>query len=82
MSASAADAYAEVTRQQMCDTLTSTEAQRWEWLMEAMQSSWALAQDRAKQGRVTLGPHGELLWSPRQQREWEGQQSRLLGANS
>jgi hypothetical protein len=65
------DGFSQAAEQHLSDSLSTTPAQRWEWLMEAMQSTWSLAQFRAKRGEITLGPHGEMLWSPQQQAEWE-----------
>jgi len=44
--------------------------QRWEWLRQAMDFGFATARDRARRGLSTLGPHGEVLWSPERERQW------------
>lgn len=44
--------------------------QRWEWLRQAMDLGFAIARERARRGLISLGPNGELLWSPERERDW------------
>jgi len=46
------------------DALALSHAQRWQWLREAMDFGFSVAQQRAEQGLTTLGPNGDVLWSP------------------
>lgn len=52
------------------DALDATVAQRWQWLQQAMAFGSATARTRAAKGLITLGPHGELLWSPLHESLW------------
>ena len=52
------------------DALHATVAQRWQWLDQAMAFGFATARARAAKGLVTLGPQGELLWSPLHETLW------------
>lgn len=52
------------------DALRATTAERWQWLQQAMDFGFATARARAAQGRITFGPHGEVLWSPLHEERW------------
>lgn len=52
------------------DALGTTAAERWAWLSEAMAFRTAAARARATRGLVSLGPHGEILWSPMHEALW------------
>ncbi len=52
------------------DALRATTAERWQWLQQAMAFGFATARSRATQGLMTLGPHGEVLWSPLHEACW------------
>lgn len=52
------------------DALDATAAERWQWLQQAMAFGAATARARARKGLITLGPHGELLWSPLHESVW------------
>lgn len=56
------------------DALGATVAQRWDWLQQAMAFGSATARARAAKGLITLGPQGELLWSPLHESLWLQQQ--------
>ncbi len=56
--------------QHLRDTLCTTTAERWQWLVQAMAFGFATARSRATQGLMTLGPHGEVLWSPLHEACW------------
>lgn len=46
------------------DALALDTVARWHWLRQAMDFGFAIARERASRGLITLGPHGEVLWSP------------------
>ena len=52
------------------DALGTTVAQRWQWLDQAMAFGSATARARAAKGLISLGPHGELMWSPLHEALW------------
>jgi len=52
------------------DALGTTVAERWQWLDQAMAFGSATARARAARGLVSLGPHGELMWSPLHEALW------------
>lgn len=52
------------------DALRATSADRWQWLKQAMAFGFATARSRAVKGLVTLGPQGEVLWSPLHETLW------------
>ena len=52
------------------DALGTTVAERWRWLDQAMAFGAATARARAAKGQVSLGPHGELMWSPLHEALW------------
>lgn len=54
--------YQDAELNHLRDALEMDVAQRWAWLQEAMDYGFAMAQQRAARGLVTLGPHGEVLW--------------------
>jgi hypothetical protein len=56
--------YQEAQLNHLRDALAMDVAQRWAWLREAMDFGFAIAQERARRGLVTLGPHGEVIWAP------------------
>jgi hypothetical protein len=56
------------------DALDSTVAERWQWLRQAIAFGAATARSRAVKGLITLGPHGELLWSPLHETLWTREQ--------
>ena len=62
--------YADAQLNHLRDALALDTAQRWQWLRQAMDFGFAIARDRANRGLITLGPHGEELWSPERKREW------------
>lgn len=55
---------------QLRDAQALTPAQRWQWLREAMDFGFDLARSRAERGLLTLGPQGEVMWSPELERQW------------
>jgi len=55
------------------DALRATSADRWQWLKQAMAFGFATARSRAATGLITLGPQGEVLWSPLHETLWAGQ---------
>lgn len=56
------------------DALRSTVAERGRWLGQAMAFGAATARARAAKGLVSLGPHGELMWSPLHEALWTREQ--------
>lgn len=52
------------------DTLGTTHAERWQWLEQAMTFGAETARARAGKGLISLGPHGELMWSPLHEALW------------
>ena len=56
------------------DALGTTVAERWQWLDQAMAFGSATARARAVKGLVSLGPHGELMWSPLHEALWTREQ--------
>ena len=56
--------FTEAELNHLRDALALSHAQRWAWLREAMDFGFAVARKRAEQGLSSLGPHGELFWSP------------------
>lgn len=56
------------------DALSTTVAERWRWLDQAMAFGAATARARAAKGLVSLGPHGELMWSPLHEAIWTREQ--------
>lgn len=52
------------------DALGATVAERWRWLDQAMAFASATARARAVKGLISLGPHGELMWSPLHEALW------------
>lgn len=52
------------------DALGTTYAERWQWLEQAMAFGFATARARAAKGLITLGAHGELMWSPQHEKLW------------
>ena len=54
----------------LLDGLRATPAQRWWWLQQAMAFAADTARSRAREGQVTLGPHGDILWSPLHEALW------------
>ncbi len=65
--------YREAELNHLRDGLAMTPAQRWQWLREAMDFGFQLARSRAAQGLITLGPNGEVLWSPELELAWQNQ---------
>jgi len=65
-----AESFDEAALRHLRDALCATTAERWQWLQQAMTFGFATARSRAKQGRITLGPHGEVLWSPLHEARW------------
>jgi hypothetical protein len=57
--------YSDAELNHLRDALTMNVSQRWAWLRQAMDFGFAVAQQRARRGLVTLDPHGEVLCSPR-----------------
>ncbi|MEO6065014.1 MAG: hypothetical protein ABIP49_04445 [Lysobacterales bacterium] len=55
--------YAQAAENHLCDALHESHAARWRWLQQAMAFGFDLAKARAARGLVTLGPHGEVIWS-------------------
>lgn len=62
------------------DALGTTVAERWQWLDQAMAFGFATARSRAAKGLISLGPHGDLMWSPMHEALWT-QEQRLPDAN-
>lgn len=56
--------YQDAELNHLHDALAMDVSQRWAWLREAMDYGFAIAQERARRGLVTLGPHGEVMWAP------------------
>lgn len=56
------------------DALGTSVAERWQWLAQAMAFGSATARGRAARGLISLGPHGELLWSPLHEALWTREQ--------
>ncbi len=56
------------------DGLCMTVAERWQWLRQAIAFGAATARARATKGLSTLGPNGELLWSPLHETLWTREQ--------
>ncbi len=56
------------------DALGTTYAERWQWLDQAMAFAAATARARAAKGLISLGPHGELMWSPQHEALWTREQ--------
>lgn len=52
------------------DALSVPVSERWRWLQQAVGFGAATARTRAVKGQVTLGPHGELMWSPLHEAVW------------
>jgi len=52
------------------DALRASHADRWQWLKQAMAFGFATARARAGKGLVTLGPQGDVLWSPLHETLW------------
>lgn len=52
------------------DALGTSVAERWQWLDQAMTFGSTTARARATKGLVSLGPHGELMWSPLHEALW------------
>lgn len=66
----AVDSFEEAAMQHLRDALHATTAERWQWLQQAMAFGFATARSRATKGLMTLGPHGEVLWSPLHEARW------------
>lgn len=64
MNQSISCSYEDAELNHLRDALAMDVAQRWAWLRDAMDQGFAMAQERARRGLVTLGPHGEVLWPP------------------
>jgi hypothetical protein len=56
-------------------------AERWQWLQQAMAFGFATARSRATQALMTLGPHGEVLWSPMHEVRWMQERPAGRGGN-
>ena len=56
------------------DALGTSVAERWQWLDQAMTFGSATARARAAKGLISLGPHGELMWSPLHEALWTREQ--------
>ena len=69
-----ASSFEDAALNHLRDALGATVAQRWQWLQQAMAFGAVTARDRAGKGLITLGPHGELLWSPLHESLWTTQQ--------
>ncbi len=65
-----AGSFEEAALHHLRDALRATTAERWQWLQQAMAFGFATARSRATQGLMTLGPHGEVLWSPLHEARW------------
>ena len=65
--------YRDAELNHLRDALALSPAQRWQWLREAMDFGFQLARSRASQGLITLGPNGEVLWSPELALAWHNQ---------
>lgn len=63
MKAAAGAGFAEAGENHLRDALQVTHAERWRWLQQAMELGFRSARARARKGGVTLGPHGEVMWS-------------------
>ena len=61
------------------DALRASSSDRWQWLKQAMAFGFATARARAAKGLTTIGPQGEVLWSPLHETLW-AQQGRLPDA--
>lgn len=66
----AVDSFEEAALQHLRDALRATTAERWQWLQQAMAFGFATARTRGVQGRITLGPQGDVLWSPLHEVRW------------
>lgn len=62
--------YEDAALNHLRDSLRATAEQRWNWLGEAMQFAIRTARQRASRGEVTLGPDGNVWWSPEHERGW------------
>jgi hypothetical protein len=61
------------------DALRASSSDRWQWLKQAMAFGFATARSRAAKGLITIGPQGEVLWSPLHETLW-AQKGRLPDA--
>lgn len=69
MNATVQAGFAEAADNHLRDALSVTHAERWAWLQQAMELGFRNARARARKGLVTLGPHGEVIWSPQHERD-------------
>lgn len=67
---SGASSFGRAALNHLRDGLRMTHAERWQWLQEAMAFGAATARARAVNGLVTLGAHGEVMWSPLHEAIW------------
>ena len=54
------------------DALRASSSDRWHWLKQAMAFGFSIARARAAKGLITIGPQGEVLWSPLHETLWVG----------
>ena len=52
------------------DALSLPVDQRLRWLQQAIACGVSTARARAAKGLISLGPHGDLMWSPRHEALW------------
>ncbi len=74
MKSSEACSYETAALNHLRDALSTTVAERWQWLDQAMAFGAATARARAAKGLISLGPHGELMWSPLHEALWTREQ--------
>lgn len=67
-------AFGDAAEAHLRDALSLPVDQRLRWLQQAIAFGAATARARAAKGLISLGPHGELMWSPRHEALWAGEQ--------